>query len=153
MAGWPGPPRFAVNTIIPTTGVSPAALSGLVQGLPSIREEAWVSGTKRAKVDGEASRKVRNGWEVERRIGCPEGSGGRIWELPIECAFPEGSSPSGCSHSEVGNDENEVRVPRLPWTVTLSNQEQQPKVSRSPTESQPDPFGPLAAETSWIQFK
>lgn len=55
-----GPPQSAVDVITPTPGVSPAAHSGIIQGLPSIREEAWASGTKRAKVDGEASREERN---------------------------------------------------------------------------------------------
>ena len=139
--------------LCPTPGVSPAALAGIKRRFWGciIRDqrgrEAW-RGHARAKVGGEASRQVRTGWRVGGRLNVqsiPRQNQGASSSM---CP-PTGSSPSGCARM-AGNDGLRSSCPG-PWLCPTKNSSAGSSVIH-PTMPPPNPFGPVATDTSWVSL-
>lgn len=139
--------------LCPTPGVSPAMLTGIKSQVRGciIRDqqgrEAW-RGHSRAKVGDEASRQVRTGWRVGGRLNVqsiPRQNQG----TSSSTYLPTGSSPSGCART-AGNDGLRSSCPG-PWLCPTKNSSAGSSVTH-PTVPQPNPFGPVATDTSWVSL-
>lgn len=139
--------------LCPTPGVSPAALDGIKRRLWGciIRDqrgrEAW-RGHAKAKVGSEASRQVRTGWRVGERLNVqsiPRQNQG----VSSSMCPPTGSSPSGCAR-RAGNHGLRSSCPG-PWLCPTKNSSVGSSVTH-PAVPQPNPFGPVATDTSWVSL-
>ena len=139
--------------LCPTPGVSPAALAGIKRQLRGcIIRDQWGReagrGHARAKVGGEASRQVRTEWRVGGRLNVQSILRQNQGVSSSMCP-PMGSSPSGCART-AGNDGLRSNCPG-PRLCPTKNSSVGSSVTH-PAVPQPNPFGPVAADTSWVSL-